>query len=666
MQVKNYYQRRLDSGQKDFEETLLIAEEKKARGEPTGPLPVPSVAPKRRYEATPSSIVPRTLAPQDGPITETDEPRFASKSKSLAMSPQPMPLQGRPPLETERPSSRYLALAQASTAPSMPAMPGTLGEDASRAMHAQAGANHRAQGPRFGFFTDDRREVSMLQHATPRMQEMQGSGRGIPAIPSELARMESLTSRGYMPGQGPPSLLPSHSRHTSLTQTPGSPTQLPRPDLDISSVHRDPFRERQYYPIPVQPAGQPQSPRPVLSPVKDGPRASATPVPETSRQVPAKRSNIMSILNDEPEEPQPRKRLASEMPISGSASASRSAYPQASVTRSEEGISSGAAAKTPTYSQQATYAAPPRGFSEYPSFGPPPGGSGTSANNDWMARFDPRAQQGGQPSQSQPVPPPSSGRSTSSVAPESSYSPYAPTPSQQPASLNGMAIPTSAPTPPPSSQRSSYPNVFSQAPSAQPTASRELFSQSSAYRPSSPPRASSVAFGSRPEQPMSGQSPSNSFGLPPRQTGGHSSYSPATSSSATTTQAHGQSYQQHVQTLVNGSHQTQRATSVSLPGASQYGRRTPPPAQAGRSMPSLATLGRSYTPPSALHPHSSGISYAPPSLPASGPIPPLHQRPAGSGSLGESSTAPGHHRVYSQGSPQGGLPGSLHPSSQPP
>jgi hypothetical protein len=33
---------------------------------------------------------------------------------------------------------------------------------------------------------------------------------------------------------------------------------------------------------------------------------------DTTRQVPAKRSNIMSILNDEPEEPQPRKRFASE------------------------------------------------------------------------------------------------------------------------------------------------------------------------------------------------------------------------------------------------------------------------------------------------------------------------------------------------------------------
>lgn len=662
--MKNYYQRRLDSGQKDFEETLLIAEEKKARGEPTGPLPVPSVAPKRRYEATPSSIVPRTLAPHDGPITETDEARFASKGKLLAMSPQPMPLQGRLPQETERASSRYPALAQASTAPSMPVMAGTLGEDASRAMRAQAGTNPRAQGPRLGFFNDDRRDTSMLQHTTPRMQEMQVSGRANPPLSADLARIEPLTSQGYISGQAPSSLLPpSHSRHASLTHPPGSPTQLPRPDLDIPSVHRDPFSQRQYYSIAGQPAGLPQSPRPVLSPVKDGPRASATPVPETSaRQVPAKRSNIMSILNDEPEEPQPRKRIASEMPLSGPVPASRTAYPQAGAALSEESTPSSAAAKSSTYSQQGTYSVPSRGFSEYPGFAPPSGGS---TNNDWMARFDPRAQQGGQPSL--PHPPSSSGRSASSAGPQSSYSSYVSAPSQQPASLSGLTNPPSASTPPPTSQRSSYPNVFSQPSSGQPALSRELLTQPSAYRPASPPpRASSVAVGSRPEQLTPLQSSANAFGLPPRQTGGHSSYSPAASSNPVAVQTPGQSYQQHVQTLVNGSHQSHRATSVSLPGGSQYGHRTPPPAQAGRSMPSLATLGRSYTPPSALHPQSSGMGYAPPSLSASGPMPPLHQRPAGSGSLGETTTNAGHHRVYSQGSPQGGLPGPLQPSSQPP
>ncbi|PWY78490.1 hypothetical protein BO94DRAFT_558822 [Aspergillus sclerotioniger CBS 115572] len=42
--IQNYFQRRVDSGNKDFEGIVAEAEAKKARGEPTGPLPVPNAA----------------------------------------------------------------------------------------------------------------------------------------------------------------------------------------------------------------------------------------------------------------------------------------------------------------------------------------------------------------------------------------------------------------------------------------------------------------------------------------------------------------------------------------------------------------------------------------------------------------------------------------------
>lgn len=607
-------------------------------------------------------------------MAEADEARFASKGKPLAMSPQPMPLHGRPLPESERGAGRFTTLAQASTATSVPMVAVTLGDEASRAIRAQAGASHRTQGPRLGYFTEDRRESSILPHSTPRLQDMQIPGRHNPAMSAELARTDPLASQGYMSTQPPPPLLPpSHSRHPSLTQVPGSPTQLPRPELDISSVHRDPFGQRQYYPLPGQPAGLSQSPRPVLSPVKDVPRPSATPAPEsTPRQVPAKRSNIMSILNDEPEEPQPRKRFASEqspsVPATGPASTPRSGYAHTGSSRPEEPMLSGAAAKASPYSQQSPYAAagPPRGYPDYSSYGPPPGGSVPSGNNDWMARFDPRAPQGG-PAQPPPQP---SGRPAASMTTQNPhpYSPYASTPSQQAASLSNLPAPSRAQTPPPAAQRSSYPNVFSQPPPTQSTGSRDLASQLPAYRPGSPPpRANSVAFGSRQEPSTPANAAASMFGLPPRQSGPPPSYSPAGPSTAAAAQAQGQSYQQHVQTLVNGSHQSHRSASVSLPGGPQYGRSTPPPqASAGRSMPSLATLGRSYTPPSALHPTGSGMGYAPPPPPStSGPIPSLHQRPLGPGSLGDPASTPTHQRVFNQGSPQGGLPGPLPPSSQP-
>ncbi|KAJ5664795.1 uncharacterized protein N7477_007243 [Penicillium maclennaniae] len=654
--VKNYYQRRLDSGQKDFEETLLIAEDKKARGEPTGALPVPTSAPKRRYEATPSAIVPRPLAPHGELMTEADEARFSSKGKPLAMSPQPMPLHARPISDSERGSSRYPALAQASNAGQVSGVTSTLGEDASRAMRNQPGPAHRIQGPRLGYFTEDRRD-SMMGHSNPRAPDMQILSRQNPGapIPSDLARMDPLSAQGYMSTQPPPSLHPSsHSRHPSQTQAPGSPTPLARPELDFSTIHRDPFGQRQYYQLPGQSVGLAQSPRPILSPVKDAPRPSVTPIPEpTSRQVPAKRSNIMSILNDEPEDPQPRKRVASEQTTSApvsSSSISRSAYQNAGSTRPDEALISGAGPKPSSYSQQSQYATPSRGYPEYSNYGPPPGGSGTPANNDWMAR--PRRQV---------------------AVDRHPWLPRAPSRRTRRVRRNRQVHWAASPLPHPPQHRPQLPNVpltphvFSQ-PTPAPSGSREAPSQSSVYRPSSPPsRASSVAFGSRQEQSTPAQSSASLFGLTPRQPASQSSYAPVASSTPASSQAHNQSYQQHVQTLVSVSHQSHRTTPVGLTGGPpQYGHSTPPPqAQGGRSMPSLATLGRSYTPPAAMHPPGSGMGYAPPPPATSGPIPPL-QRPSGQGSLGEPPSAPTHHRVYSQGSSQSGMPGPLHPASQPP
>ncbi|KAJ5737840.1 uncharacterized protein N7483_002965 [Penicillium malachiteum] len=666
--VKNYYQRRLDSGHKDFEEILMAAEDKKARGEPTGPLPVPSVAPKRRYEATPSAIVPRPLAPHGEMLSEADEARFSSKGKPLAMSPQPMPMHGRLP-EGDRSSNRYPPLAQASTAAPLPPAAAGLGDDG-RGMRGQTAQSQRIPGPRMGYFTpDDRRgDPSILPpHSTPRAQDIPIPPRHTPGapMPPELARMDPLSSQAYMSTQGPSSLLgSSHSRRPSLTQPPASPTQLARPELDLASVHRDPFGQRQYYSLSGQPLGLPQSPHPALSPVKDVPRPSATPAPDS--KVPAKRSNIMSILNDEPEEPQPKKRFASPQPPSA-----RPVYQPSGSTRTDEGLITGGSSKSSIYGQQSQYPTPSRGYSEYSSYGPPPGSAGASANNDWMARFDPRAQQVG----SQPQPPPPSqpsSRPTASVTSQNPYSHYASPGPQSAGSLNNLAVPSPAPTPPPGSQRPVYSSVFAQPSAGQTSAAsnsrdpRDMATQPSAYRPASPPSRASSVFAPRQEPSAQVQSSASLYSMP-RQSGSQSSFSPVTSSPISV-QPLNQSYQQHVQTLVSGSHQSHRSTPVSLTGGpSHYGHSTPPPqAQNGRSMPPLSSLGRSYTPPSGMHSSVvNGMGYAPPPS-AAGTMPTLHQRPPGPGSLGDPTSTPTHHRVYSQGSLQGGMPGPLHPSSHPP
>ncbi|KAJ5451745.1 hypothetical protein N7491_000927 [Penicillium cf. griseofulvum] len=586
--VKNFYQRRLDSGQKDFELILTDAEEKKARGEPTGPLPIPSVAPKRRYEATPSSIIPRPLAPHGDPMAEVDEIRFP-KGKAVGLSPQPMSLHGRPPPDKERNVGRYQPLAQASAASPVPST-ATLIEESTRAIRAQGGTSHRIQGPRLG-------TTNVL--APPWLRAIRHGTNGT----FVCTRLHARTAANFSPFIDP---LTS----PQLNTTPGSPTQQLRPELDVSSVHRDPFAQRPYYSLAGQPMGLAQSPRPGLSPVKDVPRPSATPAPDATRQVPAKRSNIMSILNDEPEEPQPRKRFASEQSPSAPGVTPginpRPVYQAGATPRHEDSIMSGMSQKPPGYAQQSQYQPSSRGY-EYPGYGPPHGGSGTSANNDWMARFDPRAQQTPPQPQAQSLPSQQqqSGR-------QGSYSSYAATPSQSSVPLTNLPAPSPAPTPPPTNapQRSAYPNVFSQA-SAQPpmpSGSRDMASQPTSYRQGSPGPRSNMAYGSRQDPPTPGQSSASLYGMHPRQ-------------SATPNAVQSHSYQQHVQTMVSGSHQPQshRSTPVNLPGASsQYGHNTPPPqSQAGRSMASLASLGRSYTPPSALHPSMNGGtmgSYAPPSV----------------------------------------------------
>ncbi|KAJ5795350.1 hypothetical protein N7457_001949 [Penicillium paradoxum] len=666
--VKNFYQRRLDSGQKDFELIVTDAEEKKARGEPTGPLPIPSVAPKRRYEATPSSIIPRPLAPHGDGMVEVEDIRYPSKGKPVGLSPQPMPLHARPLSEKERNVGRYQPLAQASAASPVPST-ATLIEESTRAIRAQRGPSHRIQGPPLGYFTEDRRDSSVLPHSSTRGQELPMSSRH----PSSMPSLEPLSAQAYMTAQQPSSLpSSSHSRHPSLVQPPNSPTQQLRPEHDMSSVHRDPFAQRPYYPLAGQPIGISQSPRPGLSPVKDAPHPSATPAPDATRQIPAKRSNIMSILNDEPEDPQPRKRFASEQAASASAATtgitSRPVYQTSGSSRHEDTVISGMSHKSSGYAQPSQYQpSSSRSYSEYPGYGSSHGGSsGTSANNEWMARFDPRAQQ--TPPQPQAQSLPSQQQRTSR---QGSYSSYAATPSQSSMPPTNLPAPSPAPTPPPTNptQRSAYPNVFSQSSSTQPpvtSGSREMTSQPASYRPGSPGPRSSITYGSRPDPPTPAQSSASLYGMHPRQSATPASYS-AAPPTPNPIQQH--SYQQHVQTMVSGTHQPQshRSTPVNLAGASsQYGHNTPPQSQAGRSMASLASLGRSYTPPSALHPSISGgamgtYASTQPSVPGS--IPPLHQRPPGS--LGDTVSAPTHHRVYSHGSAQGGLPGPLPPPSQP-
>lgn len=486
-------------------------------------------------------------------------------------------------------------------------------------------------------------------------------------------------------------LLPvSHSRHPSLMKPPKSPVRTLQKAEPDSSPIRAPLSETTAAKLYCASSGQHVFADPLLGLLssREAPRPSSTPAQpaEGSRQIPAKRSNIMSILNDEPEEPQPRKRFANDQALSAIMNAAsplsrpvlvstQSTPAQIHPPRIEE--PSASQQRTISYGQQSQYLPQPqpllhnRSYSDHNVQPQAQGPSGPPANSDWMSRFDPRGQQ----QQPQPMSQNqqsqhtgfSSNLGSATPVPQSAYSSYNPSRSQQPAAHSLISAPSPAPTPPPgSSQRPSYQALYSQpsashAPSAAGGPSlgngtRDVTENSPHYRQavlSPSTRSSSLPYSSRQESSTPNLSSANILNLssrPPAGTGLYSS-SPHLSSQNPLNGHH--TYQQHVQNMVNGAHQHHGAQahlpSLELGGSSSI--QSSHHALSGSSQ--SLSLGRSYTPP-LLHPqpsasvsvgdHGYGIN-------ASATLQPLRPRHPAGGSLSEASSAAyGHNRVYSDGS----------------
>lgn len=666
------------------------------RGEPTGPLPTPNPTPKRRYEATPSAVSHRPLAPHTD-VEHPEDGRLSQKRVSSAMSPPPVQMRPAPDLAPDRNMGRYPPLAQAAAAP-LGAMP-----DDSRAIRQSGGppAPRPFSGPRMGFFTEGREPrgpsgTSTL--AASRGQDLQPSPRVSatqgPPHP-DFARLEPLPPQPlrsrvdmHAPGQyqqplymqqaqqgGAPgqfALTNSHSRHPSLNEAPGSPAQgMPKHTPDVSPIRRSSFGHSQPPPGHYQ-YGPPMHQSSTLSPVKEPTRSSATPVPqEPPRQVPAKRSNIMSILNDDAEEPPPpRKRFASEMTSSPRMSAYGMSEPGASHPRHED--------KPAYYPNKAPPPQQAGRYSDYPSYPPPLGGSSASGppTHEWIARFDPRSQsqQPAEVVRATPTPTP---------APASQYgSGYQPSSNSQP--------PTPSQTNPPSSSHRGYqgyqgaptpPHLTPSGRDAPPPSSSSVYRHQNP--PSPPPRHSVLSYSSR-QVPSPAQSPAAPMSIPPpRQSSGPGPFSPSMGhlqaapppshplgSQHRHSHSGHQSYQQQVQAMVSGQQQQQQHSSRPSLGLSggpptttaytatpQHGG--PPPHGTSRAAPlnnppppqSLG-IGRPFTPPAGVHPPppapSIGGMLYPPNSSSAGHMQhhtsySRHPEPSGP------PPPPGHHRVYSQG-----------------
>nr|KMM67416.1 hypothetical protein CPAG_03750 [Coccidioides posadasii RMSCC 3488] len=468
--VRNYFQRSVDSGKTELEELASIAEAKKLKGEPTGPLPIPSLPTKRRYDATPSSVGPRPLAPNTDTTELVDRPLTAkAKPQVVPLAAAPPAIQPRQPMEKTQSQQTFYASVQARGAQMVPL---SSNEDSQqRAARSHVTQSQRAQhGPRMGYFSDTRVEVrpapTQGNIASGHLQEMELKRQ--PPQPQTLAALSTQAAMGGPHGQnmGRPN-VPSHgldlqesARYQSLSQTPQfsqasylqprpsvqaattPQSHSRRPSRSVSSTAASPVQlnsKTELHPGIIASGdmlGHPKSALRQLTqflevnrstptalsqkePCGPGSRPSSTPVQASSeppRQVPAKRSNIMNILNDEPEDPQPRKRFAGSDYTGSTATprpaSPRHAYPGSHGTpshavRSEDQVNtanqqyqraqyvSGSHHSQPSHSlqqQSLSQISSAQSYSDFPgSFnGTPAAGS---LNQDWMARFDPRGQQ---------------------------------------------------------------------------------------------------------------------------------------------------------------------------------------------------------------------------------------------------------------------------------
>ncbi|KAI4242451.1 MAG: hypothetical protein L6R40_004005 [Gallowayella cf. fulva] len=354
--VRNYYNRAAQKEENDFLKKLAQdADERIKRGEDMGPPPAPSVQNKRKSDNAAPLPPQRPLAPSvDQTDAESESSQVQPSKATQASPPQPQPSQ-----------PRYPNIAQAeSPAPAFSQPPTQVpGSTGPRTQQQPSQRVTSLQGPRSGFFSDERARP-LLQAQTPselqkpRQQQrqiqpeeevnrirrheaqnrvealkeqqkqdfldqlgQQHRGRHLEQAQTTTPPQSSIRSQPIAASQ--PFLAPSRPTSSQVRIAPSQPPELEsRPR--VSSQTQIPPSERQQQdpsmnvrrPDPGVPArgrdSALQSPASARIPsaipldVIDRPSPIPpvpTPAPPRPSPAPAKRSNIMSILNDEPSEP---------------------------------------------------------------------------------------------------------------------------------------------------------------------------------------------------------------------------------------------------------------------------------------------------------------------------------------------------------------------------
>ena len=329
-----------------------------------GQPPPLTVVPKRRYDTGPQIVPPRPLAPSvDANEVDRDPSGFQANK----------PTKSSPPQFGSGPQ-KLSTLAQAEPVPSKVLHQNTSQGSAGSTVRSgiqpqQQRASQGLQGPRVGFFTDDRLRPTLQPQPAAQSQQLQQQPTRQQPQPDNLSHKPLLDQSRVQNLQDPLQIQdrsnpPDHPSASARYQQPvqvhqpsishqvigtnrqiNAPSQARiapshtaeveiRPRVTIHQQlqsqhlsHHNPRQEQQRmeistntrfdtYGAPCQTTMQsPANPRLPLtfSPPQEAARPSSVPAGPPAQQ-PPKRSNIMSILNDEPAEPQARKRPSDSGP----------------------------------------------------------------------------------------------------------------------------------------------------------------------------------------------------------------------------------------------------------------------------------------------------------------------------------------------------------------
>jgi hypothetical protein len=346
-QVKNYYQRQVDSGKmKEWEDITRDADDKKSRGEETGPLPQLTSLPKRRYDMPPGT------AQRSGSAMEGVEDMASTGQNSLTHTSPPQPTlntrfpalaQAGPVAQIQPPTAASVLNKHLPPQPIQQAPPPVQQQQ----QQQQQQQSRAPRGPPMGFFTTDtpprpiiqadavsqrslmvaqeahleRQSALRLEREQREQQQQQQAMQRERHFQMKQEPEVVASVHQYEPYAPSPihSNNVSHSRPDPPKPTPPAATEVRRTALPQQFPSRPPQPGRTFLgdntsgPREMKSSPSPALPRPPMSAPPTGQEAYPAPPPPQPAPVAAirqetvrKTSSIMSLLNnDEPSDPRP-------------------------------------------------------------------------------------------------------------------------------------------------------------------------------------------------------------------------------------------------------------------------------------------------------------------------------------------------------------------------